>query len=63
MDRPPSAAPRALSTDARGQVLLEYLVILVMTGIGLVLLVGPELGPRIVGEYGRRRALLYSTYP
>lgn len=61
--RRPSDRRRSLAADERGQVLIEYLVILVMTGIGLVLTVGPDLGPRIVGEYGKRRALLYAPYP
>jgi hypothetical protein len=49
--------------DARGQVFVEYLVLVVVTGVALVLLVGPVVGPKIVSEYAKRRALLYSTYP
>jgi hypothetical protein len=49
--------------DARGQVFVEYLVLVVVTGVALVLLVGPVVGPKIVNEYAKRRSLLYSTYP
>jgi hypothetical protein len=49
--------------DARGQVFVEYLVLVVVTGVALVLLVGPVVGPNIVWVYAMRRALLYSTYP
>jgi hypothetical protein len=49
--------------DARGQVFVEYLVLVVVTGVALVMLVGPVVGPRIVNEYAKRRALLYATYP
>ena len=49
--------------DRRGQVLIEYLAVMFIVGIGLVLVVGPAVGPKIVGEYTRRIALMYSTYP
>jgi len=49
--------------DQRGQIMVEYLALLLIAGIGLVLVVGPELGPRIVGEYTKRRTLMYSPYP
>ena len=49
--------------DARGQVFVEYLVLVVVTGVALVLLVGPVVGPKIVSEYAKRRSLLYATYP
>ena len=52
-----------LTNDARGQVFVEYLVLVVVTGAALVLLVGPVVGPRIVNEYAKRRSLLYATYP
>jgi hypothetical protein len=57
----PPLAP--LRKDTRGQVFVEYLVLVVVTGAALVLLVGPVVGPRIVSEYAKRRSLLYATYP
>ncbi len=53
---------RAL-TDSFGQVFTEYLVLFLITGSALVMLVGSVVGPRIVKEYAKRRAFLYSTYP
>jgi len=52
-----------LVRDRRGQILIEYLALTFIVGLGLVLMVAPVLGPRIDGEYSRRVALLYSTYP
>jgi hypothetical protein len=52
-----------LLRDRRGQVFVEYLVLVVVTGSALVLLVGPVVGPKIVNEYAKRRSLLYATYP
>ena len=57
------AKPARLRSDARGQVFVGYLVLVVVTGVALVLLVGPVVGPRIVSEYAKRRSLLYATYP
>jgi hypothetical protein len=54
---------RHLQHDTRGQILIEYLAVMFIVGLGLVVVVGPEVGPRIVNEYARRIALLYSTYP
>lgn len=53
----------SIAKDKRGQVFVEYLVLVVITGAALVLLVGPVVGPRLVNEYAKRRSLLYSTYP
>ena len=54
---------KKLIADQRGQVFLEYLVLFVIVGGGLVLLVGPVVGPKMVHEYAKRRTLLYATYP
>ena len=37
-----------LTKDARGQVFVEYLVLVVVTGAALVLLVGPVVGPQLI---------------
>ena len=54
---------RRLHSDQRGQILIEYLAVVIIIGLGLVLVAGPLVGPRIVSEYERRMALMYSTYP
>ena len=54
---------KRLCRDQRGQILIEYLAVMFIVGLGLVAVVGPEVGPRVVTEYARRIALLYSTYP
>lgn len=54
---------RRAYSDRRGQIMIEYLLVLFIAGVGLVLAAGPLVGPRIVSEYARRMALLYSTYP
>jgi hypothetical protein len=60
-----AVAPRMkkLIADQRGQIFLEYLVLFVIVGAGLVLMVGPVIGPKMVHEYAKRRTLLYATYP
>jgi hypothetical protein len=52
-----------LVADRKGQILVEYLVLFVIVGAGLVMLVGPVVGPKLVSEYAKRRSLLYAPYP
>jgi hypothetical protein len=52
-----------LIADRKGQILVEYLVLFVIVGAGLVMLVGPVVGPKLVNEYAKRRSLLYAPYP
>lgn len=54
---------RSALRDQRGQILIEYLAVLFIVGLGLVLVAGPLVGPRLTEEYARRMALLYSPYP
>ena len=60
--RPPHTFTRLIA-DRKGQILIEYLVLFVIVGAGLVMLVGPVVGPKLVNEYAKRRSLLYAPYP
>jgi hypothetical protein len=62
----PSRLARSITrliADRKGQILVEYLVLFVIVGAGLVMLVGPVVGPKLVNEYAKRRSLLYAPYP
>jgi hypothetical protein len=53
----------SLRRDAAGRVYVEYLVLLLIVGIGLIGMAGQVVGARMVTDYSARRALLESTYP
>ena len=63
----PSFARHALKArlhaDARGHVLVEYLAVTFLLAIVIVATLAREIGPRVVDEYTKRRALVEAPTP
>jgi Tfp pilus assembly protein FimT len=57
-----SARRRTLRADARGAVLLEYLIFLAFAGV-VVAIALATLGPATVRNYSGQRAALYQSNP